>query len=96
MSRVKSLERNIRMVLLTGQYRQTEKFAISHALLVEKHACLRVNLLHSRLCLKGLQLAAFPQKTLFRKLSRHDRKGVGELDDSHEFDFARNYVSPAW
>ena len=39
-------------IRLTGQYSQTKKFAISHALLAEKCACLRINLLYSRLSLK--------------------------------------------
>lgn len=37
---------------LTGEYSQTEEFAVSHALLAEKHACLRIDLLYSRLGLK--------------------------------------------
>lgn len=36
----------------TGEYGQSEEFAVSHALLVQKHACLRVNLLYSRLGLE--------------------------------------------
>lgn len=39
--------------LLTGQYCQAEQFAVSHALLAKKHACLCVHLLYSRLRLQS-------------------------------------------